>query len=111
MGGGRFFDEKEIEQRKPTLLTDLLRTIPGIHVVPTVWGGVDAVMGSGHCRPDLVIDGSRQINDPTFPLNTLVWANELRAVEVYTNPLRVPAEFQSVSECGAIVVWTGITRR
>ena len=111
MGGGRFLDEKEIEQRKPTLLTDLLRTIPGVRVVPTIWGGVEPVMSPGHCRPDLIIDGSRQINDPTFPLNTLVWANELRAVEVYTNPMKVPAEFQTVSGCGAIVVWTDITRR
>jgi hypothetical protein len=111
MGGGRFFDEKEIEQRKPTLLTDLLRTIPGVHVVPTIWGGVEPVMSPGNCRPDLIIDGTRQINDPTFPLNTLVWANELRAVEVYTNRLKVPAEFQTVRDCGAIVVWTEITRR
>ena len=111
MGGGRFFDEKDIEQRKPTLLTDLVRGIPGIRVVPTIWGGVEPVMSPGNCRPALVIDGSRQINDSTFPLNTLVWANELRAVEVYTNPLKVPAEFQSVSGCGAIVVWTEITRR
>jgi hypothetical protein len=117
MGGGRFIDEKEIEQRKPTLLTDLLRTVPGVRVVPSTWGGVDALMqgglglGTGTCRPDLVIDGSRQINDSTFPLNTLVWANELRAVEVYTQSSRVPAEFQTMTGCGAIVVWTGITRR
>jgi len=48
---------------------------------------------------------------PEFPLNTLVWANELRAVEVYTNPLKVPEEFKSGSMCGAIVVWTDVTRR
>jgi carboxypeptidase family protein len=111
MGGGRFFDEKDIEQRKPTLLTDLLHAIPGVRVVPTIWGGVEPVMSPGNCRPDLIIDGSRQIKDATFPLNTLVWANELRAVEVYTNPLTVPTEFQTVRGCGAIVVWTDITRR
>lgn len=111
MGGGHFFDETEIERRKPTLLTDLIRGIPEVHVVPTIWGGVDVVMSRGNCRPDLIIDGSRQINDATFPINTLVWANELRAVEVYTNPLRIPAEFKSGSGCGAIVVWTEITRR
>ena len=117
MGGGHFLDEKEIERRKPTLLTDLLRTIPGVRVVPTIWGGVEALMrdgrglSAGTCRPALVIDGTRQVSDSTFPINTLVWANELRAVEVYTEPLRVPAEFQTVKECGAIVVWTEITRR
>jgi hypothetical protein len=109
-GGGRFFDETEIEQRKPTLLTDLVRGIPGVRVVPSIWGGVDVLMHGG-CRPDLIIDGSRQINDPTFPANTLVWANELRAVEVYTDPIKVPTEFQNAGGCGAIVVWTDITRR
>jgi hypothetical protein len=113
MGFGRFFDETEIERRKPSLLTDLLRTLPGVYVVPSVWGGVDVLMrgGSGLCRPDLVIDGGRQINDSTFPINTLVWANELRAVEVYTRSSSVPAQFQTVSGCGAIVVWTEMTRR
>ena len=117
MGVGRFLDEKEIERRKPTLLTDLLRTLPGVYVVPSVWGGVEALMrdgrglATGMCRPDLVIDGGRQVSDSTFPINTLVWANEVRAVEVYTQPSSVPAEFQTVKECGAIVVWTEITRR
>jgi hypothetical protein len=66
--------------------------------------------GGGLCRPDLVIDGSRQINDATFPVNTLVWANELRAVEVYSRPMSVPVQYQTMNNCGAIVVWTGITR-
>ena len=114
MGFGRFFDETEIERRKPISLTDLLRTLPGVRVVPSEWGGEDVLMrgglgGVGLCRPELVIDGSRQINDPAFPVNTLVWANELRAVEVYRSAF-VPAEFQTMTDCGAIVVWTGIRR-
>jgi len=114
MGFGRFFDETEIERRKPISLTDLLRTLPGVRVVPSEWGGEDVLMrtrgGVGLCRPDLVIDGSRQINDPAFPVNTLVWANELRAVEVYRS-YQVPVQYQTMTNCGAIVVWTGITRR
>lgn len=116
MGLGRFIDEKEIEARKPTLLTDLLRTLPGVYIVPTIWGGYDALMrggpgaGSGMCRPDLVLDGSRQLNDPAFPINSLVWANEVRAVEVYNRPNLVPVQYQSMNACGAIVVWTGIRR-
>jgi len=115
MGFGRFFDETEIERRKPISLTDLLRTLPGVYVVPSEWGGDDVLMrggpgGAGLCRPELVIDGSRQINDATFPVNTLVWGNELRAVEVYSRPTFVPVQYQTMNGCGAIVVWTGITR-
>jgi hypothetical protein len=115
-GLGRFLDENEIERRKPIFLTDLLRTLPGVYVVPSGWGGDDVLMrggpgfASGMCRPDLIIDGSRQINDASFPINTLVWANELRAVEVYSRASQVPAEFQTMTGCGAIVVWTGIRR-
>ena len=116
MGMGRFIDEKEIERRKPIFLTDLLRTLPGVYVVPTTWGGYDALMrggpgaGSGMCRPDLVVDGSRLLNDAAFPINSLVWANELRAIEVYNHSYLVPAQYQSMNQCGAIVVWTGIRR-
>ena len=63
--------------------------------------------GAGMCRPNLVIDGVRQMNDATFPVNSLVWVNQVRAVEVYARPTSVPAEYQTMTGCGAIVVWTG----
>jgi len=43
----------------------------------------------------------------TFPVNSLVWVNQVRAVEVYARPTSVPAEYQTMTGCGAIVVWTG----
>ena len=115
MGFGRFFDEAEIERRNPIFLTDLLRAISGVYVVPSQSGGDDVLMrgglgGAGMCRPDLIVDGVRQINDATFPVDMQVWGNQLRAVEVYSRPTSVPVEFQSMTGCGAIVVWTG-TRR
>ena len=116
-GMGRFIDEEEIERRKPTLLTDLLRSVPGVYVEPSVWGGDDVLMrgnaglGLAKCRPDLIIDGSRLLIDETYSVNSLVWANEVRAVEVYSQSLSVPAEFQSVSGCGALVIWTGSRRK
>jgi hypothetical protein len=115
MGFGRFFDEKEIERRNPIFLTDLLRAISGVYVMPGQSGGDDVLMrgglgGAAMCRPDLIIDGVRQINDATFPLGMQVWGNQLRAVEVYSRPSSVPVEFQSMTGCGAIVVWTGMNR-
>ena len=115
MGFGRFFDEREIERRNPIFLTDLLRAISGVYVVPGQSGGDDVLMrggfgGAAMCRPDLIVDGVRQINDATFPVDMQVWGNQLRAVEVYSRPTSVPVEFQSMTGCGAIVVWTGMNR-
>jgi hypothetical protein len=112
-GVGRFIDEKEIERRNPMFLSDLLRMVPGVMVVPGQVGGDDILMrgglgfGSGLCRPDLYIDGVRVVNDPSFPLNSLVWVSELQAVEVYNRAALVPGEFHSMSGCGVIVIWTG----
>src|SRR5215471_18285525 len=81
MGFGHFLDETEIARRKPIVLTDMLHGLPGVYVVPSQWGGDDVLMRSGFagaalCRPTLVIDGVRQMNDAMFPVNSLVWANQ-----------------------------------
>jgi len=112
-GMGRFIDEKEIERRRPIYVTDLLRMTPGVMVVPSPYGGEDVLMrggaglGSGLCRPSLVVDGIRVANDPAFPINSLVGVNDVRTIEIYSRPAFVPGEFQSLSGCGAIIVWTG----
>ena len=112
-GIGHIVDEKEIQKRKPMFLTDILRTIPGIRIVPSRYTSEDvmmqggqAILGPGVCRPDLYVDGSRMANDPTFPINSLVIATELRAVEVYARPSTVPMQYRSLSGCGVILIWT-----
>jgi hypothetical protein len=92
--------------------------VPGVLIMPSryssedVWmRGGQAILGGGLCRPDLYIDGSRVANDPTFPINQLVMASDLRAVEVYARQGTIPSEFRSLSGCGVIVIWTGGTRR
>jgi carboxypeptidase family protein/TonB-dependent receptor-like protein len=117
-GVGHIIDEKEIEKRHPMMLTDLLRTVPGVLIVPSRYSGEDVLMrggqgilGPGTCRPDLYIDGSRIANDPTFPINSIVMVNDLRAIEVYARPASVPMEMRSLSGCGVIAIWTGGRRK
>jgi hypothetical protein len=116
-GTGHLIDETEIEKRNPLELTDILRAVPGVQVLPTSRGsapfmrGGMAILGSGLCRPEVWIDGARVTNDPTFRFNSLVQASEVRAVEVYPHAALVPAEFMTLSGCGSIVVWTGMRRR
>lgn len=114
LGFGRFIDEAELEKRNAALLTDLLRTIPGVLVQPGtnfndevfMRGGL-ALLGSGYCRPDLILDGVRVTHDEFFPINSIVTPSQLRAIEVYTRGAMVPHEFSALSGCGAIVLWTG----
>lgn len=113
-GTGHLIDETEIERRRPLVLTDLLRTIPGVQVLPGRRSGDDvymrggmAILGSGLCRPDLYVDGVRVVNDPLFPFNSMAPMSEIRAVEVYPHAALVPAELQTLNGCGVIVVWTG----
>ena len=117
-GTGHLIDEAEIEKRRPLVLTDLLRTIPGVQVLPGQRSGEDvfmrgglAILGSGLCRPDIYIDGARITNDPLFPFNSVVPMTEIRAVEVYPHPALAPVEFQSMSGCGAVIIHTGPRRR
>lgn len=117
-GHGHLIDENEIEKRRPLELTDLLRTVPGVHVLPGRRSGYDvymrggqAILGSGLCRADLMIDGARIANDENFPINSMIGVDEIRAVEVYAHATLVPVEYQSLSGCGVIAVWTGARRR
>jgi hypothetical protein len=117
-GVGHVIDETEIEKRKPMVLTDLLRTVPGVMVLPgkrssedVFMRGGQAILGSGLCRPDFMVDGVRVSNDEMFPINSIVSTGEIRAVEVYAHSALVPADLASTSGCGVIVVWTGARRK
>ena len=113
-GLGHYILEADIERRRPMFLTDLLRMVPGVSVMPSRFGGEDVLMRAditGRCRPEVFIDGARMFNDPSFPLNSIVATQDIRAVEVYSRSLTVPPEFGSMSQCGAIVIWTGPRRK
>ena len=115
---GHVIDEAEIEKRRPIVLTDLLRQVPGVIVMPGKRSGYDvfmrggqAILGSGYCRPDIWIDGSRITNDELFPFDMMVQINDVRAVEVYAHAGTVPPDLASTSGCGVIGVWTGARRK
>jgi hypothetical protein len=109
-GMGRFLTPDDVARMQPVQATDVLRTLPGLRVVPagngrnTVQSSRDA--SSGGCVAYWV-DGSpfREMEagdfDASFP------ASQITAVEVY-QPTSVPAQFSSAgqSSCTTVVVWT-----
>ena len=117
-GTGHLIDDAEIEKRRPQVVTDILRTIPGVQILPGRRSGEDifmrgglAILGSGLCRPDLYIDGARSVNDADFPINSMVPMSEIRAIEVYPHATMVPVELQTMSGCGVVAIWTGPRRK
>jgi len=107
---GYFLDEAQVSRRNPIFMSDLLRATPGITVSPSNGVGDRVMMrgtvGGATCIPALFLDGSRVMN-PEGVLDQFINPQSVRAVEVYSRASSMPAEFQTQSNCGSIVVWTG----
>jgi hypothetical protein len=105
-GFGYFITRDKIDQMRPFFVSDLLRTVPGLEVFPSMRGFGNMVRTIEGCRPAVFLDGVR------FPLigesvDDIVSPQALEGIEVYTHATEVPAEFQGpFATCGAIVLWT-----
>ncbi len=98
---GTFLAREDIESANPQEFTDLLRTLPGIRLVPTATFG-NRVYFRGGCTPDLWLDGAHV--GSTVDIDSFLRPEDLEAVEIYRGP-DLPGEFGS-NLCGAIVAWT-----
>ena len=110
-GFGRFITEDDIARRSPVVTTDVLRTVPGLQVVPNGQFGY-TVQGRGNCTPDLFIDGLRVL-DGTAEIDQLVQPTDVAGVEVYSGGTGAPAQLQGPggSGCAVVAVWTKRGRR
>ena len=109
-GMGHILTAQEINKRNPWVLTDLLRSMPGIRMYPGRFSSYTILMrdrnGNGLCTPTVIVDNIRMIVDADFPIDAIVPMEDINAIEVYTN--MVPGEFyNAATECGAIVITTG----
>lgn len=105
---GRFFGPEDLLKRPPMRAGDLLRMVPGVRVVPGVFGERIQMRGvnfNDWCTPDVWVDGMRVqgINN----VESMLSIDDVRAAEVYAKGTMVPAQFTSLTGCGAILFWTG----
>jgi hypothetical protein len=98
---GTFMTRADIEEANPHVFTDLLRTLPGVRLVPTRTYGY-ALYFRGGCVPDLWMDGVRI--GSTVDIDSFLRPVDLEALEIYRGP-ELPGEFGN-NLCGAIVAWT-----
>lgn len=110
-GSGRFITRADITQMRPVDLTDILRRVPGLRLVPTSYFDYTILSSrgvttnpTGTCQPALFVDGARLVDDTG--LNGMIRPGDIAAIEVYAGPAGVPPQY-SAGECGSILIWTG----
>ncbi len=105
-GFGRFITQEDIEKRAAMTATDILRTTPGLTIVPNGGFGY-SILGRGQCTPAVYVDGMI-VMDGASELDNLVRPTEIMGVEVYNGAAGTPPQFSGAGSngCGVVAVWT-----
>jgi len=107
-GVGRYKGPQQLAEMRPFRIGDILRTMSGIRIIYE--RGREMIrmrMMQGFCTPEIFIDGMRMFTEDG-DLDRLLYADDVRAVEVYSPMLPVPPEFTVVGQyCGVIAFLTG----
>jgi hypothetical protein len=101
-GFGHSLDRADIEERRPTYVTDLMRMMPGVSVAPGMMGGGGILRMRGGCIPEVIMDGVRMVQP--VRLDDVLQVSDLEGLEVY-GPGASPLEY-SHSNCGTVLAWT-----
>lgn len=107
-GLGYFIAREDIERRTTLESTDLLRTIPGVRVVPGRGGRGASVRMTGGCIPAIYLDGM-QVNRPPLSgtsLDDMVPPQSIEGIEIYRGASAQQGAYYDPGGCGLILVWT-----
>ncbi len=102
---GYFIPPDEVARRRPTYVSDLMYSVPGVSIVGRPHTpSLRYVSSAQHCRLQLYLDGH-----PAGDGDDFVTGTDIKAVEVYTSLLMATDKFLPSpvkGYCGSIVVWT-----
>jgi outer membrane cobalamin receptor len=102
LGFGHFMTQAEIEKRNSVYVSDLVRTMMSVNVVPSPGGGGHVATSiRGRCVLRLILDG---VALSTFNLDDLPSPKQIAGIEVYTGPAQIPIQYRD--RCGIIRIWT-----
>jgi hypothetical protein len=115
-GFGVFRTPEEVERRPLFAASDLFLNTNGVRVGYAGIQGKDVTMSRGadpDCRPRVYIDnvmarrGGRNSMPGDPPLDALIPARDILAVEIYRSPSETPQEYAGNDvTCGVIIFWT-----
>lgn len=106
-GVGTYMSLAEIERRKPMVISDLFKIMPGVMMrYPSQGPPVIQVRTPlGWCQPTYFIDGLRMGMLTVDVMDGMESADQLAGIEVYT-AATVPAQFRDFGACGVVLLWT-----
>jgi hypothetical protein len=109
-GVGKFITRAQIEEHRPMRLSEMLRTVPGIMVIPADNGrpAVRFTRGaSNRCNPQMIVDGMEAQN---FSIDDMP-PSDVEGIELYAGAAGLPPEYSrlfSTSNCGTVIIWSRI---
>lgn len=118
---GHFYQRADIERRNPMRIGHLLLDVPSLRCSDGVDIHQNCMIASSRTPgcPYLPIwvdgvqvvqpprDQQGQLRVPPQPIDEIIHPIEVEAIEVYSTPSEVPAEFAGMnSRCGVIAIWT-----
>lgn len=117
--GGTFFTRTEIEQRRPIVVSELVRRAPGVRVVDSM-----GVRLFASARGNKIVDNGRRgrqsapcIMRVGLDGRVMEWGyaadhislEDVYGIEVYSGPATIPREYASQMTdgfCGLVMIWT-----
>jgi hypothetical protein len=116
-GLGYFVTRADIEARNPSMISDMLAMVPGVHLEGSGSGLRRTIhmgrAGATRCPAQIFVDGflfNRPVmgrGDDVFVIDDAVTPSSVEGIEIYRGLAGVPAEFLNPnSRCGVVVIWT-----
>lgn len=101
-GDGHFITREELDEHAPTNVSEVLRSVPGVRVVPGI-ARANQVLLRGNCVPRVVLDGlllSGPVN-----VDNLLPTIDVAGIEVY-HGASAPILYTGETTCGVIMLWS-----
>ncbi|MDE0083859.1 MAG: carboxypeptidase regulatory-like domain-containing protein [Gammaproteobacteria bacterium] len=101
-GDGHYITREELDHHAPTHLSDVLRGIPGVRVLPGI-ARPNQVLLRGNCVPRVVLDGLL-LSGPV-EVDSLLPTIDIAGVEVY-HGAAAPILYTGETTCGVVMLWS-----
>lgn len=110
-GIGSFVTREDIEKRRPSALSEMIGTLPGVGFTQQMAGEPQPVhmqrsmntTASGNCTVQLYVDGHPYPNGNLDDFSP----QTVEGIEVYRSASQIPGDFRTRdATCGVIAIWT-----